>query len=115
MNQDGKKQLGSHRRKSTSSFWKVVGFAFLPIVIGYQVIWSRYFANALQEFWTNGMYHNALLFKLSSELLMCLFMLWYLMFKTSSKYTFSKPVVNSIFLIIILYTSYGLLIELYSI
>lgn len=115
MNQDGKKQLGSHRRKATLSFWKAVGFAFLPIVIGYQVLWSRYFADAPQEFWTNGMYHNALLVKLSSELLMYLFMLWYLMFKTSFKYTFSKPVVNSIFLIIILYTSYGLLIELYSI
>ncbi|MFM2656829.1 hypothetical protein [Vibrio owensii] len=36
MNQDAKKQLGSHRRKATLSFWKVVGFAFLPIVIGYQ-------------------------------------------------------------------------------
>lgn len=115
MNQNGKKQLGSHRRKATLSFWKVLGFAFLPIVIGYQVLWSRYFANASQEFWTNGMYHNALLVKLSSELLMYLFMLWYLIFKTSSKYTFSKPVVNGIFLIIVLYTSYGLLIELYSI
>ncbi len=50
MNQDGKKQLGSHRRKATLSFWKVLGFAFLPIVIGYQVLWSRYFANAPQEF-----------------------------------------------------------------
>ncbi len=115
MNQDAKKQLGSHRRKATLSFWKVVGFAFLPIVIGYQVLWSRYFANAPHEFWTNGMYHNALLVKLSSELLMYLFMLWYLIFKMSSKYTFSKPVVNSIFLIIILYTSYGLLRGLYSI
>lgn len=115
MNQDGKKQLGNHRHKATLSFWQVVGFVFLPIVIGYQVLWSRYFANAPQEFWTNGMYHNALLVKLSSELLMYLFMLWYLMFKTSSKYTISKPIVNSIFLIIILYTSYGLLIELYSI
>lgn len=115
MNQDGKKQLSNHRRKAALSFWQVVGFAFLPIVIGYQVLWSRYFANAPQEFWTNGMYHNALLLKLSSELLMYLFMLWYLMFKTSSKYTVSKPIVNSIFLIIILYTSYGLLIELYSI
>lgn len=115
MNQNGKKQLGSHRRKATLSFWQVLGFAFLPIVIGYQVLWSRYFANAPQEFWTNGMYHNALLVKLSVELLMYLFMLWYLMFKTSSKYAVSKPIVNSIFLIIILYTSYGLLIELYSI
>ena len=115
MNQDGKKQLGSHRRKATLSFWKVVGFAFLPIVIGYQVLWSRYFANAPQEFWTNGIYRNALLVKLSIELLMYLFMLWYLMCKTSSKHTISKPIVNSIFLIIILYTSYGLLIELYSI
>lgn len=115
MNQDGKKQLGSHRRKATLSFWKALGFAFLPIVIGYQVLWSQYFANAPQEFWTNGMYHNALLVKLSSKLLMYLFMLWYLMFKTSSKYAVSKPIVNSIFLIIILYTSYGLLIELYSI
>lgn len=115
MNQDAKMQLGSHRRKATLSFWKVVGFAFLPIVIGYQVLWSRYFANAPQEFWTNGIYHNALLVKLSIEFLMYLFMLWYLMFKTSSKYTISKPIVNSIFLIIILYTSYGLLIELYSI
>lgn len=115
MSQDRKKQLCSHRRKATLSFWKVVGIAFLPIVIGYQVLWSRYFANAPQEFWTNGIYHNALLVKLSIELLMYLFMLWYLMFKTSSKYTISKPIVNSIFLIIILYTSYGLLIELYSI
>lgn len=115
MNQDAKKQSGSHRRKATLSFWKVLGFAFLPIVIGYQVLWRRYFANAPQEFWTNGMYHNALLVKLSVELLMYLFMLWYLMFKTSSKYAVSKPIVNSIFLIIILYTSYGLLIELYSI
>ncbi|MCR9943735.1 hypothetical protein [Vibrio owensii] len=63
MNQDGKKQLGSYRHKAALSFWQVVGFAFLPIVIGYQVLWSRYFANAPQEFWTNGMYHNALLVK----------------------------------------------------
>lgn len=95
--------------------WKVAVFVFLPIVIIYQVLWGCYFANVPQEFWTNGMYHNALLFKLSSELLMYLFMLWYLMFKTSSKYTISKPALSGVFLIIILYTSYGLLIELYSI